>query len=103
MTRPLSPNPPEDPARPSANSPTPGLAEGRWLWRRLYVFLTSGGAWLLLDRLIAVTPPEAAPRLAHALMGLLALVLVLYLVAPTAQQLIASLALLRPGVGREDR
>lgn len=71
------------------------LAEGRWLWRRLYVFATSGGAWLLLDRLIAMTPREAAPRLAQGLMALLALTMVLYLVAPTAQQLIASLAILR--------
>ena len=86
----------------SSNAPS-SLAEGRWLWRRFYVFATSGAAWLVLDRLIAVVPPEAAPRLAHALMALLALVLVLYLVAPTAQQLIASLALLRPAPGREDR
>ncbi len=71
------------------------LAEGRWLWRRLYVFLTSGAAWLLLDRLIALTPPEAAPRLAQGLMTLLAVTMVLYLVAPSAQQLIASLAILR--------
>lgn len=75
-------------------APSP-LAEGRWLWRRLYVFAVSGGAWLLLDRLIAATPPEAAPRLAQGLMALLALTMVLYLVAPTAQQLIASLAILR--------
>ena len=87
-------------------APTPGappLAEGRWLWRRLYVFATSGAAWLLLDRLIAGTPPEAAPRLAQGLMALLAMVLVLYLVAPTAQQLIATLAMLRQGMGGEDR
>ena len=57
---------------------------------------------LLLDRLIAGTPPEAAPRLAQGLMALLALILVLYLVAPTAQQLIATLAVLRPRIG-EDR
>lgn len=85
---------------------TPGpplLAEGRWLWRRLFVFTTSAAAWLMLDRLIAATPPEAAPRLAQALMALLALVLVLYLVAPTAQQLIATLAVLRPRLGGEDR
>lgn len=75
----------------------PGLAEGRWLWRRLYVFVTSGGAWLLLNRLIAETSPEDAPRLAQALMALLALTLVLYLVAPTAQQLIAALAALKAG------
>lgn len=81
----------------------PPLAEGRWLWRRLYVFATSGVAWLLLDRLIAATPAEAAPQLAQALMSLLALLLVLYLVAPTAQQLIATLAVLRPRLGAEDR
>jgi len=80
-------------------SPPPILAEGRWLWRRLYVFITSGGAWLLLDRLIAATPAEAAPRLAQALMGLLALTMVLYLVAPTAQQLISGLRALPPRVG----
>lgn len=79
------------------------LAEGRWLWRRLYVFITSGAAWLMLDRLIAATPPNAAPRLAQGLMALLALVLVLYLVAPTAQQLIATLAVLRPRPGEEER
>jgi hypothetical protein len=87
-------------------SSTPGaplLAEGRWLWRRLYVFATSGAAWLLLDRLIAGVPPEAAPRLAQGLMALLALVLVLYLVAPSAQQLIATLAVLRPRIGGADR
>lgn len=74
--------------------PSP-LAEGRWLWRRLYVFATSGGAWLLLDRLIAAVPPEAAPRLAEGLMTLLALTMVLYLVAPSAQQLIETLGSLR--------
>lgn len=80
---------------PEEKGPSP-LAEGRWLWRRLYVFATSVGAWLLLDRLIAATPPEAAPRLAQGLMTLLALTMVLYLVAPSAQQLIASLGAL-PG------
>ncbi len=80
---------------PDEEGPSP-LAEGRWLWRRLYVFATSAGAWLLLDRLIAATPPEAAPRLAQGLMALLALTMVLYLVAPSAQQLIASLGAL-PG------
>ncbi|MBA3049426.1 MAG: hypothetical protein KKG27_04905 [Alphaproteobacteria bacterium] len=89
---------------PPSNGPgAPLLAEGRWLWRRLYVFTTSGAAWLLLDRLIALTPTAAAPRLAQGLMALLALVLVLYLVAPTAQQLIATLAVLRPRLDGEDR
>ena len=77
--------------RPEEEAPSP-LAEGRWLWRRLYVFATSGGVWLLLDRLIAATPPEDAPRLAQGLMALLALTMLLYLVAPTAQQLVALIA-----------
>lgn len=53
----------------------------------------------MLDRLIAATPAEAAPRLAQALMGLLALTMVLYLVAPTAQQLISGLRALPPRIG----
>ena len=91
-------NRPADPLPPPAPSP---LAEGRWLWRRLYVFASTGAAWLLLDRLITLTPPEAALPLARALMALLALTMILYLVAPTAQQLIASLRVLRPSPGRE--
>lgn len=72
------------------------LAEGRWLWRRLYVFATSGAVWFLIDRLIGAVPAEDAARLAHGLMALLALTMVLYLVAPTAQQVIASLQSLPP-------
>lgn len=83
-------------------SGSPPLAEGRWLWHRLYVFASTGAAWLMLDRLIALTPPEAALRLAQALMALLALMLVLYLVAPTVQHLIATLAMLRPRRGGGD-
>lgn len=89
-----------DPVLPEQTSP---LAEGRWLWRRLYVFATSAVAWMLLDRLIAVVPAEAAPRLVEGLMSLLALTMLLYLVAPSAQQLIASLRLLRPGPDGEGR
>lgn len=81
----------------------PPLAEGRWLWRRLYVFASTGAAWLLLDRLIVLAPPEAALAVAKGLMALLALTMILYLVAPTAQQLIASLRALRPGPGGEGR
>ena len=88
--------------QPHSQRPETTLAEGRWLWRRLYVFVTSGATWLTLDRLIAAVPADAAPRLAQGLMGLLALTLVLYLVAPTAQQLVTSLTALRDlrGEGR---
>ena len=72
-----------------------GLAEGRWLWRRLYVFVASAALWLLLARAVGRTQPADLPRVADGLMGLIALMLVLYLVAPTAQQMIALLANLR--------
>ena len=89
---------------PIALPPTPSpLAEGRWLWRRLYGFASTGAAWLLLDRLIVLTPPEAALPLARGLMALLALTMVLSLVAPTAQQLLASLRILRPPLDGESR
>lgn len=68
------------------------LAEGRWLWRRLYVFVASAALWLLLARTVGRTAPADLPRVADGLMGLIALMLVLYLVAPTAQQMIAMLA-----------
>ncbi len=72
-----------------------GLAEGRWLWRRLYVFVASTALWFLLARAVGRTAPADLPRVADGLMGLIALMLVLYLVAPTAQQMVALLANLR--------
>lgn len=75
------------------------LPEGRWLWRRLYAFLVSGGLWVLLMRVVGRAAPEQTPRLAEGLMGLLALILVLYLVAPTAQQLAALAASTRIRLG----
>ena len=71
------------------------LAEGRWLWRRLYVFVASAGLWALLARTVETAPPEAVLALARGLMGLLGLVVTLYLVAPTAQQLVELTANLR--------
>lgn len=73
----------------------PALAEGRWLWRRLYVFVASLGLWLLLYRVIGRAPPERLPEIAGGLMGLIALMLLLYLVAPTAQQMVELMASLR--------
>jgi len=76
-------------------TPIPPLAEARWLWRRLYVFVVSLALWRLLASAVERTEPAQLPRIAAGLMGLLALTLVLYLVAPTAQQLVALLANLR--------
>lgn len=76
--------------------PTPQpLAEARWLWRRLYVFVASFALWRLLSAVVQRTEPSALPAVASGLMSVLALTLVLYLVAPTAQQLVELLANLR--------
>lgn len=75
--------------------PVPGMAEGKWLWRRLYVFASTGALWGLLAALVARAPAAAAPGMARDLMHLLALVLVLYLVAPSAQHLIEVLGTLK--------
>lgn len=79
--------------------PTPPLAEAKWLWRRLYVFAASFALWRLLSAVVDRTAPDALPAVASGLMSLLALTLVLYLVAPTAQQLIALLADFRLRLG----
>lgn len=76
-----------------------GLPEGRWLWRRLYVFGASAALWRLLHHAVARTAPDRLPEVASGLMHLLALLLVLYLVAPTAQQLIELLASVRLRLG----
>ena len=79
------------------------LAEGRWLWRRLYVFVASAALWWLLARAVGRTTPADLPRVADGLMGLIALMLILYLVAPSAQQMIALLANLRLRLAAEGR
>lgn len=64
------------------------LAEGRWVWRRLYVYLATLLIWLLLREAVRLSPPEQLRHLADGLMGLIALMSLLYLVAPTAQQIV---------------
>jgi len=79
-------------SRRTGRSAAQPLAEGRWLWRRLYAFAISAGLWILLMRAVGRMPPAMLPKAMDGLMGLLALILVLYLVAPTAQQLVALIA-----------
>lgn len=81
-------------------SPIPeSLPEARWLWRRLYVFAFSFGLWLLLARAVMRASADSLPRLTEGLMLLQALTLVLYLVAPTAQQIAALMANLKLRLG----
>lgn len=82
---------------------TSPLAEGRWLWRRIYVFCVSAGLGGLLAGLIATGDPRVLPRVADGVTGLLALLLVLYLVAPTAQQIVELLANLKLRLGAGGR
>lgn len=84
--------------RPS-QPPTPPLAEAQWLWRRLYVFAASFALWRSLSDVVDRTEPRALPAVASGLMSLLGLTLIVYLVAPTAQQLVALLADLRLRLG----
>ena len=75
------------------------MPEARWLWRRLYVFALTVGVWLLLGRAVMRAPVDSLPRLTEGLMMLQALKLVLYLVAPTTQQIVALLATLKLRLG----
>lgn len=85
----------ENSAQTPSRRRSPPLAEGQWLWRRLYVFAASFALWRSLSTVVQRTEPAALPALASGLMSLLALTLILYLVAPTAQQLVALLVNLR--------
>ena len=98
--RPTSVPQPSPKHAPAMTTPPGALPEGRWLWRRLYVFSATLGLWLLLRQTVSRTPPDRLPQLADGLIHLLALILVLYLVAPTAQQLIEMLAALRLRISR---
>jgi hypothetical protein len=71
--------------------------EGRWLWRRTFVFTVVGGLWLLGERVVERLPPDRLPHALDGLMHLTGLTLVLYLVAPTAQELVTLIAQLRFG------
>lgn len=71
------------------------LPEARWLWRRLYVYAASIIGWSLLSWSVAKTPPASMVAVAHGLMVLLGVTMVLYLVAPSAQQLAAVFAEVR--------
>jgi len=71
-------------------------AEGQWLWRRVFVYLATLLLWALLREAVLKVPHEQMPRVAEGLMGLIALMSLLYLVAPSAQQVL-NLARMRWG------
>lgn len=77
---------------PDTVETAPAQAEGRWLWRRSFVYAASLGLGLILMRLTERADPGDLPMLVRAVTGLMALMAVLYLVGPTAQQLITLMA-----------
>lgn len=81
----------------------PALAEGRWFWRRLYVFVSTLVFWSLLTWSVSRTAAEHMAQVARGLMWLLGLVIVVYLIAPSAQQIVAILADLRLRLGAGGR
>lgn len=80
-------------------SSRPNLAEGQWVWRRLYVYLATMLIWVLLRDAVHRAPADQVRHLADGLMGLVALMSLLYLVAPSAQQVV-NLARGRKGEGQ---
>ncbi|WP_122464698.1 hypothetical protein [Brevundimonas lutea] len=76
-----------------------GLPEAQWLWRRLIVWTISLGLTALLARVVERAPAAAAVPIAEGLMKLLGLVLILYLVAPSAQQLVELITAARLRLG----
>ncbi|WP_297802830.1 hypothetical protein [uncultured Brevundimonas sp.] len=72
----------------TSERPAVDRAEGRWFWRRLYVYLATMLIWVLLRDAVRLSPPEQLRHLADGLMGLIALMCLLYLVAPSAQQIV---------------
>lgn len=72
----------------NSSSARPNLAEGQWVWRRLYVYLATMLIWVLLRDAVHRAPADQVRHLADGLMGLVALMSLLYLVAPSAQQVV---------------
>ena len=68
------------------------LAEGRWFWRRLYVYGLTAGLGGLLALSVMRAPALHQPLVAESVGRLMALVIVVYLVAPSAQHLVVILA-----------
>lgn len=89
-------DPANDPLRLTAPiDPQDPLPEARWFWRRLIVFLSTAATYgLLWVAVLRILPPDM-PGVAANLMLLIGVLLVLYLVAPSATQLAELLATLK--------
>lgn len=75
--------------------PQDPLPEGKWFWRRLIVFVSVAFTYWLLWRVVRRIEPPDLPGVAANLMLVIGVLLVLYLVAPSATQLAELLATLK--------
>jgi len=75
--------------------PQDPLPEASWGWRRFIVCAVIAAVYVLLWRLVAKVPAEDLLTLCNNLLQLIGVVLVLYLVAPSANQFVELLATLK--------
>ena len=81
---------------PFANpDPQDPLPEASWFWRRLLVFGLAVGLYRLIGFAVTHAHQNDLPGMAAHLMILLGVILVLYLIAPSANQLAELLASLK--------
>lgn len=76
---------------PSVSTGQAPLPEGRWLFRRLYACGLTIGALALVAVIAVRAPASALLAMSQGLMLLIGFVALLYLVAPSAPQIIALL------------
>lgn len=77
--------------------PQDPLPEGQWLFRRLFTWALTVALLALLAVIVLRIPPEQLQLIAIWIIGLLALVVTYYLLAPSAPQLAGILARLPVG------
>lgn len=75
--------------------PQDPLPESKWFWRRLIVFLSVAAAYALLFLVVRSALAEDMAQIARELMILLGVILLFYLVAPSANQIAELLATLK--------
>ena len=75
--------------------PQDPLPEGQWLFRRIFTWSVTLALLALLAAVVWRTPGELLPPIGIWLIGLIALVFVLYLLAPSAPEMARLLAELK--------
>lgn len=84
-----------EPVIPPGIDPQDPLPEGKWFWRRLIVFATVAASYWLLWSLTPRVPAADVRTVMRDLMILIGVLLLFYLVAPSANQITELLATLK--------